>query len=227
MEPMTIDAGSGVSASHRLAWLLTLGYLGIAISAMFHADWPKALNEWGDFLAGVFAPLAFGWLVYGYYLQREELVLQRRELKATADANRDQATHLAAQVELLARQMDIASRGLRLAQAGPQPRLKMQVVSWELGSVRLRLINLGAPAVGVRLRSWENGWHPAPPWGSEPFELDLDEAREISFIPPAAAQTEFMVSVQCDLESGGALETTFYPRHDYYVTVAGTKRVTQ
>ena len=24
------------------------------------------LNELGDFLAGVFTPLAFGWLVYGY-----------------------------------------------------------------------------------------------------------------------------------------------------------------
>ena len=27
------------------------------------------LNELGDFLAGFFTPLAFGWLVYGYLLQ--------------------------------------------------------------------------------------------------------------------------------------------------------------
>ena len=31
------------------------------------------LNELGDFLAGVFTPLAFGWLVYGYLLQSNEL----------------------------------------------------------------------------------------------------------------------------------------------------------
>ena len=33
------------------------------------------LNELGDFLAGVFTPLAFGWLVYGYLLQSKEMVL--------------------------------------------------------------------------------------------------------------------------------------------------------
>ena len=38
------------------------------------------LNELGDFLAGVFTPLAFGWLVYGYLLQSKELRLQREEL---------------------------------------------------------------------------------------------------------------------------------------------------
>lgn len=41
------------------------------------------LNEVGDFLAGVFTPLAFGWLVYGYLLQSKELRLQREELALT------------------------------------------------------------------------------------------------------------------------------------------------
>ena len=41
------------------------------------------LNELGDFLAGFFTPLAFGWLVYGYLLQSKELRLQREELTLT------------------------------------------------------------------------------------------------------------------------------------------------
>ena len=41
------------------------------------------LNELGDFLAGVFTPLAFSWLVYGYFLQSRELRLQREELTLT------------------------------------------------------------------------------------------------------------------------------------------------
>ena len=41
------------------------------------------LNELGDFFAGVFTPLAFGWLVYGYLLQSKELRLQREELALT------------------------------------------------------------------------------------------------------------------------------------------------
>ena len=43
------------------------------------------LNELGDFLAGSFTPLAFGWLVYGYLLQSRELRLQREELALTRE----------------------------------------------------------------------------------------------------------------------------------------------
>ncbi|MEQ8326523.1 MAG: hypothetical protein RLO08_13185 [Parvibaculaceae bacterium] len=38
-------------------------------------------NEIGDFLAGVFAPLAFLWLIAAVFLQREELSAQRKELR--------------------------------------------------------------------------------------------------------------------------------------------------
>ena len=55
------------------------------------------LNELGDFLAGFFTPLAFGWLVYGYLLQSEELRLQRKELALTRD-------QLGKQTELLQEQ---------------------------------------------------------------------------------------------------------------------------
>lgn len=38
-------------------------------------------NEFGDFLAGVFAPLAFAWLVVGVLVQKEELSQQLREFQ--------------------------------------------------------------------------------------------------------------------------------------------------
>ena len=56
------------------------------------------LNELGDFLAGFFTPLAFGWLVYGYLLQSKELRLQREELALTRD-------QLGQQTELLQEQV--------------------------------------------------------------------------------------------------------------------------
>ena len=56
------------------------------------------LNELGDFLAGFFTPLAFGWLVYGYLLQSKELRLQREELTLTRD-------QLGKQTELLQEQV--------------------------------------------------------------------------------------------------------------------------
>jgi hypothetical protein len=46
-------------------------------------------NEWGDFFAGVFAPLAFLWLVLGYLQQGEELRLSTEALRLQADELRN------------------------------------------------------------------------------------------------------------------------------------------
>lgn len=53
---------------------------------------PTELNEWGDFCAGFFSPLAFLWLVLGYLQQGEELqhstralLLQAEELKNSVE----------------------------------------------------------------------------------------------------------------------------------------------
>jgi hypothetical protein len=51
------------------------------------------LNEKGDFLAGLFSPLAFLWLVLGFVQQGQELRLQIEELNESVKAQRDQAKH--------------------------------------------------------------------------------------------------------------------------------------
>lgn len=53
---------------------------------------PDKLNEWGDFFAGFFAPLAFLWLVIGYLQQGEEL-------RQSSEALRLQAAELKSSVE--------------------------------------------------------------------------------------------------------------------------------
>ena len=72
------------------AAFLTAGYLFFITSLRGRDAWRIVLdgnlNELGDFLAGVLTPVALFWLIYGYYLQREELGLQRKELKKTGDA---------------------------------------------------------------------------------------------------------------------------------------------
>jgi len=68
--------------------------LGIYVVASYkHADFAALkLNELGDFLAGVFAPLALLWLVIGYFQQGDELrqnsealLLQAKELNQAAE----------------------------------------------------------------------------------------------------------------------------------------------
>lgn len=70
------------------AWLATFAYLIVLILGCMVArahgyivDFRfDGLNEVGDFLAGVFAPLAFFWLVIGFFQQKKELSLQINEM---------------------------------------------------------------------------------------------------------------------------------------------------
>lgn len=46
-------------------------WIAAAICLLFTQEHPTKLNEWGDFIAGFSAPLAFFWLVLGYMQQGE------------------------------------------------------------------------------------------------------------------------------------------------------------
>ena len=68
-------------------------YAGIVIGALVRErldlgapNGSMGPNEWGDFLAGVFAPLAFLWLVIGYYRQGDEIAKSTQQLERQADA---------------------------------------------------------------------------------------------------------------------------------------------
>ena len=92
------------------------------------------LNELGDFLAGFFTPLAFGWLVYGYLLQSKELRLQREELTLTRN-------QLGKQTELLQEQVAADHRASR-------PHLNMRL---NLDDSRWEVENKGGDAKNIEL----------------------------------------------------------------------------
>lgn len=85
---------------------LTTAWIGVAGWTLMTQAHPDKLNEWGDFIAGFSAPLAFFWLVLGYLQQGQELKnntemlrLQAEELKHSTDALRLQAEELKNSVE--------------------------------------------------------------------------------------------------------------------------------
>jgi len=72
----------------RIGSVITVIYLlGVVAVAVF--GWSKfsemAPNEWGDFLAGTFGPIAFLWLVLGYLQQGQELRQNGEALKMQAE----------------------------------------------------------------------------------------------------------------------------------------------
>ena len=109
--------GAGVS----VVWLIVLA---LVIAGAQVPPWALPMNEFGDFLAGAFAPLAFFWLVLGFFQQGEELRhsadalwLQGRELqnsveqqRALVETSRDQ---LAFERLMLQQQNDELARSSR------------------------------------------------------------------------------------------------------------------
>ena len=87
------------------AWSLLCAFL-------IYTRWEDAakmsLNEWGDFLAGVTAPIAFLWLIIGYMLQRKELKLNTEALLLTKDEMARQAYEMSVQTNLLKTQARLA-----------------------------------------------------------------------------------------------------------------------
>jgi hypothetical protein len=71
-------------------------------------------SEWGDFLAGVFAPIAFLWLVAAVWIQSDELREQRVELALTREEFKLNRTVLEQQAEEAKRQAEYISTQTQL-----------------------------------------------------------------------------------------------------------------
>ena len=78
-------------------WLSAIYVVGLVIYLAVQGQNPAdlRLNELGDFLGGVSSPLAFLWLVLGFFQQRREirlsnkaLQLQAREMRRSVDEHR-------------------------------------------------------------------------------------------------------------------------------------------
>lgn len=71
------------SSSTKWAMGLT-GVWAVVVLILGYLKWPELVcmppNEWGDFLAGTFSPLALLWLVAGYRQQGDELFLNTKAL---------------------------------------------------------------------------------------------------------------------------------------------------
>jgi hypothetical protein len=93
-EDPNVDLSSDKRIISLAIWLTAIWLIAITGYVLFFS--PKLLmtldpNEFGDFLSGASAPLAFLWLIAATLLQREELRAQRQEIVK----NREEARRLA------------------------------------------------------------------------------------------------------------------------------------
>lgn len=69
-------------------------------------------NEWGDFFSGLFAPLAFLWLILGYMQQGEELRLSTEALRLQAEELKNSVEQQRALVEVSRQQVESERQAL-------------------------------------------------------------------------------------------------------------------
>jgi hypothetical protein len=111
-----------------LIWLAGVG-LFLSTSHSIEEIKTMKLNEFGDFLAGFSAPLAFLWLIVAVFMQRQELQLQRLELEHSRDVLKVQLEELRASAEKLDAQTNlIASQNETLQATNEFSRWENQVV---------------------------------------------------------------------------------------------------
>ncbi|WOE33916.1 hypothetical protein QSG85_11255 [Acinetobacter baumannii] len=108
----------------RIGWVLTFFWMIIIVCLLIKKPLPSSLNEMGDFIAGISSPLAFLWVVVGYYQSQQALVMQAEELSQNTKA-------LAAQVEEMKKTTEIQEEQLQemkkqYAELGIQERIKRQ-----------------------------------------------------------------------------------------------------
>jgi hypothetical protein len=149
MKDKRVWIGIGVT----IIWLGVAGYMLWAIAP------PDELNEWGDFFAGIFAPLAFLWLVLGYLQQGEELRHSTEALRLQAEELRNSVTQQSQLVAVSREQMTLERDALREERErrrdAARPFFVHQVVGPTLtgGDVshRFQLVNIGNTATNFRL----------------------------------------------------------------------------
>lgn len=80
-------------------------------------------NEVGDFLAGVFSPLAFLFLILGYLQNTKALQIQSQELKASTEALHLQTQELANNVEEQRKLLNVTQQELEIKHFEARPHL--------------------------------------------------------------------------------------------------------
>jgi hypothetical protein len=143
-QPGPLQAGYGLTA----IWFVLL-VTNLLRPGKWSELWGLTLNNWGDFVAGAFAPLAFLWLVVAVLLQKDELSLQRRELEHSVEALRQQGRETQALAEQTKISVEIAAKSLE-----QQRRREVEAsLNGQIDAIALLVTTEGKPC----LRRYEKG----------------------------------------------------------------------
>lgn len=116
-----------LSKSHYWIFILFTAFYFFILYNFFGITLVKvrslSANEVGDFLAGVFSPLAFLFLILSYLQNTKALQMQSQELKASTDALHLQTQELANNVEEQRKLLNVTQQELEIKHFEARPHL--------------------------------------------------------------------------------------------------------
>lgn len=182
---------------------------------------PDELHEWGDWLAGAASPLAFGWLVVGYFQQGEELRQNTEALQLQAQTLKlqvDELKHSVEEQQNMARATIRHARSAELAllmqfqpdiQCAPAQAVQMWPGDGTRKAVELVLINQGRAAQQCSILSLPNGREVTIVGGVPETWEPEDEGHRISFAYSGGLNVSFQFSVVYTDGFGFPQQSTF------------------
>ncbi|MGN7958930.1 hypothetical protein [Agrobacterium radiobacter] len=132
------------AGAFSVIWLVGALIVALCFDNGSHA--PTKINEWGDFAAGVSAPIAFVWLVVAVVLQSTELREQRRELSLTRDEFKHNRSVMKAQAKEAEKQAKFIEEQTKI--------LGTRQANAEAEDIFSACVAL----VATRLRQYTNAW---------------------------------------------------------------------
>ena len=174
----------------KVGWFITIAVVLAVLTVVWFrwGDIPgMKLNAWGDFLAGIAASLALLWVVVGYYQQRQELELQRKEVARLADSSVEQA-------EALARQAEAVEKSVQMTKEIEERAARPQLFWWGESSgggdvQKVQIKNRGGEVYNLELYSKE-GSHTMSLHASTVWQTDTVCTLSVKEKPISRSQVE-------------------------------------
>lgn len=189
---------SKIAIAITFLWIVT----GV-IFVIYTYKEPMKLNEIGDFLAGFFSPIAFLWLIIGYFQQGEELKLNTKALELQVNELRLSVEQQKELVEVTRADMLLSKESHEREKAKEirlsQPFFSLHTSNYNgsshaIHSLEATLTNHGNEATSLKL-SCSKG----EILESEISVISRGDARQIHFLFPNEPVDSFLTSIEyCD-----------------------------
>ena len=117
-------------------------FLGIYVFSQSNSyNLPATLNELGDFLAGIFAPIAFFWLILGYIQQGKQLDQNTKALEQQEKALQLQIDEMRSGIRQQGELTRLQLEQLRMTNNASNPYLELSSQEMKIHEVRDLLSN--------------------------------------------------------------------------------------